>query len=123
MDVEAVTEAGVPNSLTPLASLVLAPSVSSSVSSLNPKSFLVLGNVLGPATGDDGNGFGGLTSGAQDVLNRSLRDEAESDRGLVMIPCVVKGSVAIVLSCPLVECVLPYCCVLFTVSYGYRRFL
>ena len=63
---------------------------------MKPRPFLVLGNVLGPATGDNDKGLGGRTSGAQDVLNRSLRDEAESDRGLVMKPsATVKGIVDI----------------------------
>lgn len=50
------------------------------------RSLFVRGNVLGPATCARGNdrGLGGGTSGAHDVLNRSLRDEdAESERGLV----------------------------------------
>lgn len=41
--------------------------------------------------GGGANGFGGLTSVVHEVLNRSLRDEAESERGLVVIifVCVV----------------------------------
>jgi hypothetical protein len=63
----------------------------------SPLSFLSRGIVLvlGPepgvevditrgAGGGGGNGFGGLNSGAQEVLNKSLRDEAESERGLVV---------------------------------------
>jgi len=50
----------------------------------------------GVTLGEDGKGgggrfrgLGGLTSVAQEVLNKSLRDEVESERGLVVVDVVV----------------------------------
>jgi hypothetical protein len=43
----------------------------------------------GNGGGGRANGLGGLTSVAQEVLNKSLREEVESERGLVVVDVVV----------------------------------
>ena len=47
----------------------------------------------GKGGGGRTNGLGGLTSVAQEVLNKSLRDEVESERGLVVVIFVCVGVV------------------------------
>jgi hypothetical protein len=43
----------------------------------------------GNGGGGRANDLGGLTSVAQEVLNKSLREEVESERGLVVVDVVV----------------------------------